>query len=92
MKRFNVTGLCVPHKHYMADMSAKISEIKTLVDNESYFTINRARQFGKTTALHLLKKELDDQYIAVFISFEGLGDESFETVERFCSVFRFRDF
>ena len=87
MKRFNVTGLCVPHKHYMADMSAKITKIKSLVDMTSYFTINRARQFGKTTALYMLKKELQDSYIPVSISFEGLGDESFESSERFCAAF-----
>ena len=49
MKRFNVTGTCVGHKHYMADISAKLDEIEKLVDDEHYFTINRARQYGKTT-------------------------------------------
>ena len=28
MKRFNVTGICVPEKHYMVDISGKIAEIK----------------------------------------------------------------
>ena len=87
MKRFNVTGLCVPHKHYMADMSAKISEIKSLVDSECYFTINRARQYGKTTALYLLKRELPYPYLPLTISFEGLGEESFESSEKFCPAF-----
>ena len=87
MKCFNVTGVCVPHKHYMADMSGKIAEIKSLVEQEKYFTINRARQYGKTTTLFLLKKELLASYIPISISFEGLDDESFESPEAFCKVF-----
>ena len=51
MKRFNTTGLCVPHKHYMVDISDKLAMIKELIDMECYFTINCARQYGKTTTL-----------------------------------------
>jgi len=87
MKRFNVTGLCVPRKHYMADISGKIAKIKALIDMERYFTINRARQYGKTTTLAALERELIDEYIVVSISFEGLGDESFASSEVFCNVF-----
>jgi hypothetical protein len=71
----------------MADMSGKIAQIKALIDNESYFTINRARQYGKTTALFLLEKELQGSYIPVSMSFEGLGDGSFESQEAFCAMF-----
>jgi len=87
MKRFNVTGICVPEKHYMVDIGGKIAQIKKLVDNESYFTINRARQYGKTTTLHELEKKLAGEYTVVSISFEELGDESFASAERFCPVF-----
>jgi len=87
MKRFNVTGICVPEKHYMVDISGKIAEIKKMVDDESYFTINRARQYGKTTTLHELCKRLPDEYLAIKISFEGLGDESFASPEQFCPAF-----
>ncbi len=51
MKRFNTTAVCIPSKHYMVDMTDKVMEIKKLVDEGSYFTINRARQYGKTTML-----------------------------------------
>ena len=44
MKAFNTTVVCVPSKHYMVDISERLSEIKKLVDNGKYFTINRARQ------------------------------------------------
>ncbi len=51
MRRFNVTGLCTPDKDYMVDISDKIEQIRAMVDMEEYFTINRARQYGKTTTL-----------------------------------------
>ena len=48
-KRFNIAGTCIPQKHYMADTSEKLSRMIRLIEQESYFTINRARQYGKTT-------------------------------------------
>ena len=39
-KRFNSTGVCVSRKHYMVDISDKLEQIKKLIDNEFYFTIN----------------------------------------------------
>jgi len=87
MREFNVTGLCVPEKHYMVDISDKLAKIKVMVDKGDYFTINRARQYGKTTTLFLLEKMLEEEYIVISISFEGLGDESFESSAAFCQVF-----
>lgn len=54
MKEFNITGLCIPEMHYMVDISEKINEIKKLVFKGKYFTINRARQYGKTTVINQL--------------------------------------
>ncbi len=51
MREFNVTGRCVPSKHYMVDISNKINQIAAMVERGDYFTINRARQYGKTTTL-----------------------------------------
>ncbi|MCL1918973.1 MAG: ATP-binding protein [Peptococcaceae bacterium] len=87
MRKFNVTGLCLPEEHYMAKISCKIEQIRHLVDNRSYFTINRARQYGKTTTLVCLEKTLKDDYLVIFISFEGVGDESFESPKAFCQAF-----
>ena len=84
MRSFNVTGLCLPEEDYMVDISSKIKQIKELVDSRCYFTINRARQYGKTTTLAMLKRALVDEYLVISISFEGLGDESFETAGAFC--------
>jgi hypothetical protein len=71
----------------MVDISGKIAQIRKLIDNQCYFTINRARQYGKTTTLTMLKRTLIDNYITAKISFEGLGDESFESAEAFCQIF-----
>ena len=87
MRRFNVTGLCVPEEDYMVDISGKIEQIKKLVDDRSYFTINRARQYGKTTVLAGLERALQDEYLVISISFEGLDHESFESPKNFCQVF-----
>ncbi len=87
LRKFNVTGVCVPSKHYMVDIGNKLKEIVKLVDDGSYFTINRARQYGKTTTLHGLSQVLKFHYTVISISFEGLGEESFSTAEIFCQKF-----
>lgn len=51
IKEFNTTAICVPSKHYMVDPTDKAAEIRRLVDAGKYFTMNRARQYGKTTTL-----------------------------------------
>ncbi len=84
-KRFNVTGVCVPEMHYMVDISEKINKIEEMVDYGSYFTINRPRQYGKTTALNALAKKLREKYIVIKTSFEGVSDRMFESEEFFCS-------
>ena len=86
MKEFNVTGLCIPEKHYMVDISNKIIKIIEMIDKGAYFTINRPRQFGKTTTFNELVEKLNRKYIVVDASFEGIGDDIFETEEKFCSI------
>ena len=39
-KKFNVTGICIPEKHYMVDISDKIKKIMNLIEDEEYFVIN----------------------------------------------------
>ena len=84
-KKFNVTGLCIPEKHYMADISRKIKEIAAMVNEGLYFTINRPRQYGKTTTMLILAKALREKYVVIDTSFEGVGDDMFDSEERFCS-------
>ena len=83
MKRFNTTGVCIPSKHYMVDLSERIQEIRKMVDDGKYFVINRARQYGKTTTLNLLGKALTRDYEVISLDFQSLGNESFQTEESF---------
>ncbi|MCP4148361.1 MAG: hypothetical protein GY757_11475 [bacterium] len=53
-KRFNDTGVCIPHKHFMADFSWKIIQTFQMVEQGDYFAITKPRQYGKTTTLYLL--------------------------------------
>ena len=87
MRRFNVTGLCIGSEDYMVDISGKLEQIMPLIEDGCYFTINRARQYGKTTTIHMIEKTLPKQYTVISISFEGLGDESFASPEVFCHAF-----
>ena len=86
-KDFNTTGTCIPHKHYMADTSNKIAKIRELVDKGYYFTINRPRQYGKTTTMYLLKKMLEKDYFVINTSFEGIDSTGYESHEKFIESF-----
>lgn len=86
-KKFNITGCCYPDRHYMVDISSKLKEIKELVDNEEYFVINRARQYGKTTTLKLLEKYLGNDYIVIAMDFQLLSPAQFECESSFASGF-----
>lgn len=75
MKKFNTTGVCIPALHYMVDTSDVLNQIiEEYIENGEYFTINRARQFGKTTTLELLYQKLKKKYIVLDISFESADD------------------
>jgi hypothetical protein len=87
MRRFNTTGACNPKSHYMVDIQDKLVEIKKLVDEGAYFTINRARQYGKTTTLHALKQYLSNEYIVISMDFQLFSQSSFESEKSFVSSF-----
>ena len=87
MKEFNTTGVCIPSKHYMVDISGHVEEIKKLVDAGKYFTMNRARQYGKTTTLTALQKYLEKDFYVLSLSFEGIAEAEFNTEEGFIQAF-----
>ncbi len=64
MKEFNTTVMCVPSDNYMVYITDRVKEIKKLVDDGKYFTINRARQYGKTTTLDALSRMLEEDGIS----------------------------
>ena len=98
-KKFNITGTCYPEKHYMVDISERLSQIESLVEDGEYITINRGRQYGKTTTLYHLAKRLSDNYLVFSISFEVLTKNHFKSeealaysfLERFQMTFMFSD-
>ena len=81
MKKFNTTAVCIPSKHYMVDLSECVAQIKEMVDAGEYFTINRARQYGKTTTITALRKILVEEYSVLSLDFQGIGKAGFSTEE-----------
>lgn len=80
---FNTAGICYPEEHYMVNMEKRLQEIEGLVDQGAYFTINRARQYGKTTVLNLLTERLSSRYAVLPVSFEGMSDDVYGTESAF---------
>ena len=75
MREFHVTGMCDPRRHYMVDMSGRVERIAAdYIDKGKYFTINRARQYGKTTMMFLLRRYLQEADLVLSISFEAADD------------------
>lgn len=86
-KHFNTTGTCYSDEHYMVDIHRQLEQIKEMIDQGNYFCINRARQYGKTTTLSLLKNFLEDEYTIFSISFEGIGTTAYESDETLSYAF-----
>ncbi|WP_300573280.1 AAA-like domain-containing protein [uncultured Acetatifactor sp.] len=86
-KTFNVTGACIPEEHYMVDIHARLKEIKELVDAGKYFTIHRARQYGKTTTLLALERFLQKEYYVVSMDFQTFGNAEFSNENTFALSF-----
>lgn len=86
-KFFNVNADCRPERHYMVDLSERLGKIKAMVDAGQYFTINRARQYGKTTTLHALEGFLKDEYAVVSLDFQMMSGADFENEREFASAF-----
>ena len=83
MKEFNTTAVCIPSKHYMVDLSERVKEIKKLIDAGKYFTINRARQYGKTTTINELERCLQHEYDVISIDFQDITDADFDNESDF---------
>lgn len=86
-KSFNVNGNCIPGLHYMVDLTERLVQIKAMVDAGQYFTINRARQYGKTTLLKELAKFLREDYIVASLDFQRMSYANFENERAFVMAF-----
>ncbi|MCR5454338.1 MAG: ATP-binding protein [Bacteroidales bacterium] len=87
MRYFNITGTCYPYKHYMVDISKRLEDIKVMVDRGDYITINRGRQYGKTTTLFHLAQRLCNDYVVFSISFEAFNEENFGNINKLAYSF-----
>lgn len=84
---FNVSADCKPKLHYMVNIDDRLRQIKNMVDKGQYFTMNRARQYGKTTTLHALEHLLKSEYVVISLDFQMLSAESFKTERNFIESF-----
>ena len=86
-KVFNIYGYCDPQLHYMVDLKSRLERIKAMVDDEKYFTINRGRQYGKTTVLTALAEYLQEEYTVVSMDFQTMSYATFESERSFAAAF-----
>jgi energy-coupling factor transporter ATP-binding protein EcfA2 len=86
-RTFNTNGYCNPKLHYMVDLSSRLNDIKSMIDDGKYFTITRARQFGKTTILTALADFLSEDYEVISLDFQAISSADFESEQRFVAAF-----
>ena len=76
-KIFNVNGACKSSRHYMVDLKSRLEEIKRMVDTGAYFTIHKARQYGKTTTLRALTEFMQKDYVVISLDFQNIESVEF---------------
>ena len=81
-KEFNITGSCNPEWHYMVDNAKRFESVERLIDTGKYFTINRARQYGKTTMLQVISDRLSNQYRLIIFNAKELDEDIFQYVKK----------
>lgn len=82
-KTFNITGACTPARHYMVPLHSRLEEIRQMINAGDYFSINRARQYGKTTTLRALADYLKNRYLVISLDFQRMSSADFETESSF---------
>jgi hypothetical protein len=71
----------------MVDVTAKMKVFETLIDRKNYFTITRARQFGKSSALNWILWNMSDRYLVIPASFEKYSEKDWTDDKSFCKFF-----
>ena len=84
---FNITGCCNPQEHYMVNLDSRLAQIKKKVDRGQYFSINKGRQYGKTTILKALREYLKNDYVAISMDFQFVSTSEFATENSFVKAF-----
>lgn len=72
---FTVTGTCYPDEHYMVDPDKRLQIIEKMIKQGKYITINRARQYGKTTTLWVLQSYLQKDAVRNYELYHKLQNE-----------------
>ncbi|MDE7313823.1 MAG: AAA-like domain-containing protein [Eubacterium sp.] len=86
-KTFNTSADCHPQLHYMVDLTERLEQAKEMVDAGAYFTMNRARQYGKTTMLQALGEFLKAEYVVVSLDFQMMSAAKFQNEHAFSVAF-----
>ena len=84
---FNITGCCNPQEHYMVNLDSRLAQIKKMVDKGQYFSINKGRQYGKTTILKALREHLKNDYVVISMDFQFVSTSEFATENSFVKAF-----
>ena len=71
----------------MVDTEKRFKAVEELIDMGEYFSINRARQYGKTTMLDMIWRRMADRYLIIDCSFEGVDDSAFASHAAFVEMF-----
>ncbi|MDR1085679.1 MAG: hypothetical protein LBP22_12700 [Deltaproteobacteria bacterium] len=73
-KKFNITGPCLPSKHYMLPVLPRIPGIVNMIGNEDCFILHAPGQSGKTTFLNALTERINSKggYYALSCSLASL--------------------
>lgn len=71
----------------MVDLTNRLKQVKEMVDAGQYFTINRARQYGKTTLLKALALFLQEEYVVIHLDFQRMSYADFESEQAFVMAF-----
>jgi hypothetical protein len=76
-KRFNIAGNCDAKRHYMMRNTQMFQQVMQLIEYGDYFTINRPRQYGKTTMLFQVLDYLKEEetYLPIKLDFQGIEEK-----------------
>ncbi len=76
MREFNTFGPVNPELHYHVNRIAVKAAVRQKIEKGRYFTLNAARQTGKTTLFRevIAELEAEGRYFSILLSFETLRD------------------
>ena len=64
----------------MVNLDSRLAQIKKMVDRGQYFSINKGRQYGKTTILKALREYLKNDYVVISMDFQFVSTSEFATI------------